>query len=747
MRKLKRIGIILFTLVFFSSISYGWAESNKADTTNLRGKFIIVIIDHLGIVNLEKKELPNINKLIEQGSVGLMNTNTAGARATENTYITIANGVRSLGSGNAGFSFNSDESVQLTKDQEPVLSKNLYNNTTGEKVNGEVIHVSVPAIIKANEDLFSTIKVGLLGETLKNNGQKVGVFGNTDAFGPSRLASLLVMDTKGQVPKGIVNQSILEKRDDFPFAFGTDYKVLAQEYALQNKNLDFVVLETGDLSRIESYRDYLSDEQYEKLRLETLIKIDKFLGNVFNTIDFDKDRVMLLSPTPARDAIEENNTATPIILAGKGVSPGLLSSNSTRREGIVANTDIAPTVLEFWGIEQPQEMVGRPLFAVKAEESVNWLSSLNSQLVTNSNHRTIILRSFLILQIGFLVVSTFLILLIKEKKVLRFFEKFAMVFLILPILILGYRLFRLESLLFTIPLFLLLSGIGYLIVNKINVSFQFKLCILSAISSLGVIIDTLTGSNLVMNSPLGYDPLIGARYYGIGNEFTGILMGSTILAFAGLFEEIRTNKKILIGLTGGYLLLVTYILYAPGLGADAGGLITAVIAFGYFMLRLTGKQVRKKDIFLLLTVTIMLLILGATIDLMLNKSGGSHIGQAFSLLVQGDYEEISNMILRKLGVNLKLIMYSIWSKILVSTLVALGTLYYRPPGFMRSLKEKSPYLKMGFEAIFVAAVVGFIVNDSGILQATTTFVYFIFPLVSLGFAKKLDQLLEKWQST
>jgi len=738
---LKRVALILlFIFLFFGGISYGWAESSKTDITNLQGKFIIVIVDHLGIANLEDKELPNIKRLVEQGAVGLMNTNTAGSRTTENTYITIANGVRSLGSSNAGLSFNSNEFLQLTKDQEPVLSKILYTNTTGEKVHGKVVHVSVQAIAKANEDLLSTIKVGLLGETLKNNGQRVGIFGNADAFGPSRLAALLVMDTKGQVPNGIVNRSLLEKRGDFPFSIGTDFNILASEYNLQNENLDFIVVETGDLSRLESYRDYLSDEQYENLRLEALSKIDKFLGTIFGTLDFAKDRVMLLSPTPSRDAIEENNTATPVILAGKGISSGLLSSNSTRRQGIVANTDIAPTVLDFWEIEQPQEMVGRPLFTVKSEKNVTWLSNLNSQLVTNSEHRTIILRSFLILQIGYLVVSTFLILLIKEKKILRFFEKFAIVFLILPILILGYRLFRFESLLLTVPLFLLLAGLGYWLINKLNASFLFKLSLLSAVSSLGVIIDTLTGSNLVMNSPLGYDPLIGARYYGIGNEFTGILMGSTILALACLFEEMKTSKKVLIGLTSGYLVLVTYILYAPGLGADAGGLITAVIAFGYFILRLTGKQIRKKDVFLLLSGTLLLLILGATIDLMLNQSGGSHIGQAFRLLVQGDLEEITNMIARKLAVNIKLIMYSIWSKVLVATLVALGTLYYRPPGFMAYLKEKLPYLKMGFEATFVAAFVGFIVNDSGILQAITTFVYFIFPLVSLGFAKKIDQL-------
>ena len=33
-------------------------------------------------------------------------------------------------------------------------------------------------------------------------------------------------------------------------------------------------------------------------------------------------------------------------------------------------------------------------------------------------------------------------------------------------------------------------------------------------------------------SPLGYDPVGGARFYGIGNEYMGVLVGSSILAWA-----------------------------------------------------------------------------------------------------------------------------------------------------------------------------------------------------------------------
>ena len=48
-------------------------------------------------------------------------------------------------------------------------------------------------------------------------------------------------------------------------------------------------------------------------------------------------------------------------------------------------------------------------------------------------------------------------------------------------------------------------------------------------TALGVFIilvfDSIFNSFLQQNSFLGYDPVIGARFYGIGNEYGGIILG------------------------------------------------------------------------------------------------------------------------------------------------------------------------------------------------------------------------------
>ena len=50
----------------------------------------------------------------------------------------------------------------------------------------------------------------------------------------------------------------------------------------------------------------------------------------------------------------------PIGIAGRGFD-GDLTSDSTRTDGYVLATDVAPTVLDHFGIAVPREMSGQPI--------------------------------------------------------------------------------------------------------------------------------------------------------------------------------------------------------------------------------------------------------------------------------------------------------------------------------------------------------------------------------------------------
>ena len=57
-----------------------------------------------------------------------------------------------------------------------------------------------------------------------------------------------------------------------------------------------------------------------------------------------------------------DNEALAIGIAGRGFD-GNLTSDSTRLDGYVLSTDVAPTILERFGIAVPSEMSGQPIRA------------------------------------------------------------------------------------------------------------------------------------------------------------------------------------------------------------------------------------------------------------------------------------------------------------------------------------------------------------------------------------------------
>ena len=737
---MKNLRLALLTSVLLATIFLITVAPKPSSAAEEKGRFFLILIDYLSLDDLQNPDLTNINRMIEGGGIGLMNTNTAGSRSAENTYSTIANGTRALGTDYGGFAYNREETTRLSTNLPPLMTDDIYHIIYGKNPNGKVLNLALPKIVLANKQLTNKVKTSALGSTLKKGGVRTGVFGNSDGFGKSRLASLLAIDNEGQVAEGVINSSVTVEDKTFPFGFRTDYSKLKDEIIKNRDQVDFFVIETGDNSRLEEYKTFLPPERYQQLRGLTLKRIDGFVGDLSKDIDWNKDRVLLVSPTPSSKASALNNLVTPIIFTGNAIEPGVLSSSSTRRQGIVAITDIAPTVLSFWGITQPPEIVGRPIFSRSSGNVMQQVKQLNKQLVVNYTHRPPVLKTFVILQIIYLLLTAFSIWFFKSSKVLKPLQRFIIIFLIIPPVILGYSLFRVESLALTLVYFLLIVTLIYLVLSKTNISFYYKVAVLSLFTSAAILIDTILGSPLTINSPLGYDAMNGARYYGIGNEFAGILEGSTIIGVAALYQELYKHKKILLPIAVLYFAFLTYVSYAPNMGADAGGLITAVIALGFFSLRLLGKQVRKKDVLYLLLLTFLLLGLGAFVDMTLNKGHGSHIGQAFGLLVQGNFAEIGNIIYRKITMNIKLMNYSIWTKVLLASLAAFGVLLYRPVGFFKRLADSVPYMKKGFEAVFVASLVGFLVNDSGIVQAATTFIYLMFPLLYLSLEDKLEKV-------
>lgn len=738
MKMVKKASLlILITLLISIVPAPAFADRGQA-------RQVVIVIDRLRIDDLSM--MPNLIRLQRQGAIGLMNTNTAGAKEPSNTYITIANGQRSIGGAWAGRFYGTSEYVydNVGVKSGKQMAGDLYYSLTGWKAGSTgIINPGIVDIINRNQDLQYDVQVGALGEQLKMAGILRVVIGNADTSVPRRYGAELVMDHRGFIPAGTVDNSINESDSEFPNGFRTNYDLVLTRAAESLKSgRMLLVIDLGDLSRLEESRALITKARFKEVREKSIKRIDGFIGRLMPRLDLNKDQVMVIVPTPANEDMQNQNTVTPVIMTGSGFKgEGLLTSPSTRRAGLIANTDVAPTVLAFYGIDKPIYMVGRPAAGLASSDSLAYLKELNQKFVLTYVQRPFLITATAAVEIIIVVISLLAIRFTSKRSWHLWMQRFTLAFLILPLDMLLYKYFQSASLARTVIEMTAFAAAAVFILEQVKLKTAGKLAVIGGLTSVTIIIDVLTGANLIMSSPLGYDPMLGARYYGIGNEFAGILMGSTLMAMASLLQDKYTggprgrwNLALAV-----YSLGVVIVFFAPGLGAETGGTITAVASFAYLLVLTNDRRMTPQLAGSLVLGIGLLLTGGALLDQRLNGGAESHIGLAMGQLIKGGWREAWYIIIRKLSLNWRLIRYSVWSGILLAVIAGLTILIYYPKGIFKTLERQWRYIYKGIKTILIAAIVGFFVNDSGLVQAATTVIYIFFPLIYLTLAEKMRQ--------
>lgn len=742
MRLLK---VILVTLLLAFLFVVPTKALAKPD--NSQPKQLILVIDRLKLDDISEQVMPNLFALESNGSIALMNTNTADKREPENTYITIANGQLSKGGELAGDFYKVSDPVNEPLSSPPYKNINagmLYSSLTGwELKNTSIVNPWIADIIQQNKN-SNRIVVGSLGEYLNSFGISRAVIGNSDSFVPRRLAAFLVMDKKGRVPNGNIGAATIEKDASFPSGYRTNYDHVFLDTSQALKSNQLVVVEMGDLSRLEAIQGKIIDDKYTNSRKQAINNIDNFIKEITPLLDLNKDQVMILVPTPSMTDQNNNNIVTPFIISGgKFPKGGVITSATTRRKGLISNIDIAPTVLGFYNITKDKiDFEGRPVSGIKDRNSLDYLKNFNRNLVLNYAQRPPLLYPTATLEIITILLSLLIIRFTKKRQVYIWFQRLALVFLLIPLIFLFYKFIRFPAVYLSITAIIGIIILFLALTERFKLNFKVKIIIICMFTSVALVIDLATGYNLMVNSPLGYDLMIGGRYYGIGNEFSGILLGSTLLGFSTLIQYMDNKggpnlKKLPLAI---YLLVIAYAIYAPNLGAEAGCFIAALAAFPYFLIIVNGGKMTPKKVAFLILGILLVLFAGAAVDHFVNGSHQSHIGQAMGELMQGKWQLILGIIVGKLGMNWKLIQFSIWSRVLLAVIAGLTFFTFYPKGIIKTIQNKYPYIFMGIKASVIASIVGCVFNDSGIVEAATSSLYIIFPIIYLVLQEKIEQI-------
>ncbi|KUG04710.1 phosphoglyceromutase [hydrocarbon metagenome] len=728
------LSMLLMLIFIIPSLSPVYASVPEQQKT---GQVYLLIVDKLSINDINETATPYLSEIINRGSVGLCSTRTLKGYNTMNTYLTIGAGNLARTNKNGLMGFNNDETVPGHHQIASVFYKNM---TSWEPGDSACLLVNLPDILVGMESESVTTVPGAMGQTLADNGYLTGVLGNADN-GTDLLRPVVAMgmDASGKVALGDVGDSTRMIPQDSILSYKTNYEYIKKQTAYLSEESDLLIIDLSDLARLEnSPASFDKVIQNEKSRI--LHEIDDFAGWLNAEVDHSRDLLLIVSPSASRLEIANKNNFGPIIASGFGINKGYLTSPATQREYIIANTDIAPTILNFFALQNTDNsMIGRPIMNIEAPQinTLEQAQQLANHTSTTTRIRVPLIKGYVAILIITLLLASIIILKFKKlqyllQPIIIAMVCFPLVLLFLGLLSLAYDwLYILVAILATI----ILTALS-LLLSKGN-GFQ-AFVVLSIITVLALDIDVLTGTSLIQCSVLGYDPMSGARYYGIGNEYMGILIGATIAAGAAVFEKFK-NKWTLTFLAL-FFFSQCYLIGMPSLGAQSDGVITAPLAF-LVSLYLFSEMRLNFIGYLSIAGIIMLTVLGISVyDMNRPPELQSHIGRAAQQIVGGGWQEALTIITRKLQVNIKLIRYTIWSRVFIAILLVLATFIYFPLGAMKNLFTSRPIILKGFVGIVTAALVALIVNDSGIVAASTTSIYLVMPFLLMMNKHQENQL-------
>lgn len=729
---LLAIGIFLGTAQLCYA-KHTWVQSESTVQTAPkprlgRPKFVLLVVDRVNWDDYLAADAPTLQELADSGAIGLMVTRTAGS-PDRGGYLTLGAGTRLRAEDQAasipgepeGFAFNTSEVPGI---------ENTYRWMMGQSPDAAaILQMALANNIQANAELNYPAAPGLLGETLRAHKIKVACLGNADLPGkPYRPIVTTAMDSKGQVPLGYVGAKLLEQNpQQFP---QTSVPVLLQACQELLPQADFIAVDFGDTDRLAFQSGLISQEVQRRHRLEALHRLDGFLAGLVKQMAGEQWRLLIVTPHLRwMDDKEPDCRMAPVILYGSDVPAGWLTSTSTRTKAIVTNTDVAATVLDFFKIPAPPQMVGRPMAADSAAglPPIAWLKKEMARYAAADSQRFWLIRPAMVLMMAIFAGCGVAVLLerrtsAKIKTLLRGLCLGILAWVVM-IGLLGLWLPSGAAVSWTIILLgcLLLACIASAFGTPRTPAFALLAALGAIIFALGIL---WPGQELLRYSPLAYYPAEGARFYGIGNEFGGIFLGAFLFAFPALWQS---NTKLASGLRWPMLALVVVLLGLGHLGANFGMTLAAVAAFWMLGLQMLKPGSWGRKLWVVALILVFVTVVGAD---SLQKGGTSHIGLAAQQLKDPNHGQLGGLIVRKLDMNWRLLQNSMWADVLGFAVGLILLVALKLDQRFKQLLQANPGVRMALYASLVGGATAFLCNDSGVLAAALCLIY---PAASLAY--------------
>ena len=404
---------------------------------------------------------------------------------------------------------------------------------------------------------------------------------------------------------------------------------------------------------------------------------------------------------------EDQGEQLAIGIAGGGFE-GQLTSDSTRHDGLVLSTDLAPTILERLGLDVPDAITGS---AVKAEgvADPDQLDSLERRMAEVGPRRGPVIGLSLLAWAAVVLAA---VVTFGARGARALVPVVALAGLYVPaVLLLAGTLDPSE----TAERLMVGLGCPALAAATLAVARGYgAVAVACAATVLAYAVDVIAGSPFTAVSLIGPNPALGVRFYGIGNELEATVaalvpigVGAGLMGWgsrAGSSVSARTAA-----LAFGLAALAGVLVFAPGrFGADVGAAIVLPVGAAVAAWFVLGGGRRR----LLLAVAAPLVAVAALFAIDLALGGDAHLSR--SVLDAGGLDDLSDVVERRLRLSAESFERNIGkpSMLVCVALILTGlVLRRRIAGWFEGAR---PALA-GLVGAIAATVVGTLANDSGAL--------------------------------
>jgi hypothetical protein len=222
-------------------------------------------------------------------------------------------------------------------------------------------------------------------------------------------------------------------------------------------------------------------------------------------------------------------------------------------------------------------------------------------------------------------------------------------------------------------------------------------------------VDLVTGAHLQLSSVPGYDPLIAGRFAGIGNPGFGVLAAAVLVT---VFAFARDGWSAL-----GIGAVAVIVDGAPMWGSDVGGVLALVPGVLIVAAAASGRRISWRAVGAGIAAAVAAVMVFAAIDLARPAGSRTHLGRFASDVLHGHGGATLH---RKVVANWDLLTRNPATVIVPFVIAGLALLALRAGAVrgtagLAAAYQRIPLLRPGLIASLVTAVLGFLLNDSGVV--------------------------------